>query len=215
MAVNVNAAYNMKHFSVHPAVSPRLLSPAKTPQTVGNLLTILEDPFSKIVDDIKSTSPYLKMSQSPISEFLGRKCYNSSKFLLISKLGMKNSVIAFSAASVLLISLIIIGTFKTGIVSALTATTTDATSTASDTTTASTSSDIRSSTTPDNGCKLNIRCSARPNTSACSNSGTIPAEQQTHAQTRPRRRHEIHRLLHRRHEDVLLPRQPRYRLQLE
>jgi len=36
---------------------------------------------------------------------------------------MKNSVIAFSAASVLVISLIIIGTFKTGIVSALTATT--------------------------------------------------------------------------------------------
>ena len=53
---------------------------------------------------------------------------------------MKNSVIPISAASVLLISLIIIGTFKTGIVSALTATTTDATSTASDTTTAATSS---------------------------------------------------------------------------
>ena len=50
---------------------------------------------------------------------------------------MKNSVVAFSAASILVISLIIIGTFKTGIVSALTATTTDATSTASDTTTAS------------------------------------------------------------------------------
>jgi hypothetical protein len=61
---------------------------------------------------------------------------------------MKNSVIAFSAASVLLISLIIIGTFKTGIVSALTATTTDATSTASDTTTASTSPSSASSTTP-------------------------------------------------------------------
>jgi hypothetical protein len=50
---------------------------------------------------------------------------------------MKTTTIAFSAASVLLISLIIIGTFRTGIVSALTATTTDATSTASDTTTAS------------------------------------------------------------------------------
>ncbi len=53
---------------------------------------------------------------------------------------MKTRTITFSAASVLLISLIVIGTFKTGIVSALTATTTDATSTASDTTTASTSS---------------------------------------------------------------------------
>ena len=60
---------------------------------------------------------------------------------------MKTSTIAFSAASVLLISLIIIGTFKTGIVSALTATTTDATSTASDTTTATTSSTSASSTT--------------------------------------------------------------------
>ena len=58
---------------------------------------------------------------------------------------MKNSVIAFSAASVLVISLIIIGTFKTGIVSALTATTTDATST-SDTTTASISLASDSST---------------------------------------------------------------------
>jgi len=52
---------------------------------------------------------------------------------------MKNSVIAFSAASVLVISVIIIATFRTGIVSALTATTTDATSTVSDTSTASTS----------------------------------------------------------------------------
>jgi hypothetical protein len=60
---------------------------------------------------------------------------------------MKTTTIAFSAASVLLISLII-GTFKTGIVSALTATTTDATSTASDTTTASTSSTSASSTPP-------------------------------------------------------------------
>jgi len=61
---------------------------------------------------------------------------------------MKNSVIAFSAASVLVISLIIIATFHTSIVSALTATTTDATSTASDTTTASTSSTSASSTPP-------------------------------------------------------------------
>ena len=60
---------------------------------------------------------------------------------------MKTNTIAFSAASVLVISLIIIGTFRTGIVSALTAaaTTTDATST-SDTTTASTSSTSTSST---------------------------------------------------------------------
>ena len=50
---------------------------------------------------------------------------------------MKTQTIAFSAASVLVFGLIIIGTFKTGIVSALTATTTDATSTASDTTTTS------------------------------------------------------------------------------
>ena len=60
---------------------------------------------------------------------------------------MKNSLVAFSAASVLVISLIIIGAFKTGIVSALTATTTDATSTASDTTTASTSATSADSTT--------------------------------------------------------------------
>ena len=61
---------------------------------------------------------------------------------------MKTHTITFSAASVLLISLIIIGTFKTGIVSALTATATDATSTASDTTAASTSSTSASSTPP-------------------------------------------------------------------
>jgi hypothetical protein len=61
---------------------------------------------------------------------------------------MKTHAIAFSAAGVLLISLVIIGTFKTGIVSALTATTTDATSTASDTTTKSTSSTSTSSTPP-------------------------------------------------------------------
>jgi hypothetical protein len=50
---------------------------------------------------------------------------------------MKANVTAFSAASILVISLIIIGTFKTGIVSALTGTTTDATSTVSDTSPAS------------------------------------------------------------------------------
>jgi hypothetical protein len=61
---------------------------------------------------------------------------------------MKNSVIAFSAVSVLIISLIIIATFKTGIVAALTATTTDAASIVSDTTTASTSSTSASSTPP-------------------------------------------------------------------
>src|SRR5271157_5190250 len=61
---------------------------------------------------------------------------------------MKTHTIALSAASVLLVSLIIIGTFKTGIVSALTATTTDATSTVSDTTTASSTPASASSTTP-------------------------------------------------------------------
>ena len=61
---------------------------------------------------------------------------------------MKTQTIAFSVASVLVISLVIIGTFKTGIVSALTATTTDGMSTASDTTTASTSSTSASSTPP-------------------------------------------------------------------
>ena len=82
---------------------------------------------------------------------------------------MKTSIIAFSAASVLVISLIIIGTFKTGIVSALTATTTDATSTASDTTTASTSPASASSTTPA--------------TDASSTSATPPAQTQTPAQS--------------------------------
>jgi hypothetical protein len=60
---------------------------------------------------------------------------------------MKTHTIAFSAASVLVISLIIIGTFKTGIVSALTASTTDATPTASNTTTSPTSTTSDSSTT--------------------------------------------------------------------
>ena len=46
-----------------------------------------------------------------------------------NQLGMKNSLVAFSAASVLLTSLIVIGTFKAGIVAALTATSTSATST--------------------------------------------------------------------------------------
>jgi hypothetical protein len=78
---------------------------------------------------------------------------------------MKNSVIAFSVASVLLISLIIIGTVKTGIVAALTAATTDATTTASDTASASTSSTSADSTT-----------SA---TDASSTSPTPPAQTQT------------------------------------
>jgi Flp pilus assembly protein TadG len=78
---------------------------------------------------------------------------------------MKNSVIAFSVASVLLISLIIVGTVKTGIVAALTAATTDATTTASDTASASTSSTSADSTT-----------SA---TDASSTSPTPPAQTQT------------------------------------
>ena len=82
---------------------------------------------------------------------------------------MKTHTIAFSAASVLVISLIIIGTFKTGIVSALTATTTDATSTASDTTTATTSSTSASSTPPA--------------TDASSTSATPPAQTQAPAQS--------------------------------
>ena len=82
---------------------------------------------------------------------------------------MKNSVIAFSAASVLVISLIVIGTFKTGIVSALTATTTDATSTVLDTTTASTSSTSASSTPPA--------------TDASSTPATLPAQTQALAQS--------------------------------
>jgi hypothetical protein len=82
---------------------------------------------------------------------------------------MKNSVIAFSAASVLVISLIIVGTFKTGIVSALTATTTDATSTASDTAAASSSPTSANSPTPA--------------TDASSTSATQPAQTETPAQT--------------------------------
>jgi hypothetical protein len=81
---------------------------------------------------------------------------------------MKASTITFSAVSVLFISLIIIGTFKTGIVSALTATTTDATSTTSDTTTASTSS---------------VSASTAPVTDASSTSITPP--NQTEAQSQP------------------------------
>jgi hypothetical protein len=81
---------------------------------------------------------------------------------------MKTHTIAFSAASILLISLIIIGTFKTGIVSALTATTTDATMTASDTTTASTSS---------------VSATTTPTTDASSTSATLPAQSQGPAET--------------------------------
>jgi hypothetical protein len=81
---------------------------------------------------------------------------------------MKRSAAVFSAASVLIISLVIIGTFKTGIVAALTATTTDATSTASDTTTASTSSASTSTT---------------PATDASSTSVTPPTQTEAPAQT--------------------------------
>jgi hypothetical protein len=87
---------------------------------------------------------------------------------------MKNSIIAFSAASILVISLIIIGTFKTGIVAALTATTTDATTMASDPTTASTSS---------------VSANTMPSTDARSTSVTPPtqteAPSQTQAQSQP------------------------------
>ena len=76
-----------------------------------------------------------------------------------------------SAASVLLISLIINGTFKTGIVSALSATTTDATSTVSDTTTASTS--------------LSSANSTASTTDANSTSATLPVQTQTQAQSQP------------------------------
>jgi hypothetical protein len=82
---------------------------------------------------------------------------------------MKNSVIASSVASVLVISLVIIGTFTTGIVAALTATTTDATTAASDTTTASTSSTSASSTPPA--------------TDASSTSATPPTQTEAPAQT--------------------------------
>jgi hypothetical protein len=82
---------------------------------------------------------------------------------------MKVPTIAFSAASILLISLIIIGTFKTGIVSALSATTTDATSTASDSSTAATSPTSASGTTP--------------TTDASSTSVAPPAQTQAPAQS--------------------------------
>jgi hypothetical protein len=78
---------------------------------------------------------------------------------------MKNNVIAFSAASILLTSLIIIGTFKTGIVSALSATTTDATTTESAPT-----AETTSSATAD---------SATPTTDASSTSVAPPAQTQT------------------------------------
>ncbi len=77
---------------------------------------------------------------------------------------MKTQTVTFSVASVLLISLIILGTFKTGIVSALTATTTDATATTSDTTTASTSPASASTTAE---------------TDASSTSVTSPAQTET------------------------------------
>ena len=70
----------------------------------------------------------------------------------------------FASVSLLVISLIIIGTFHTSIVSALTATTTDATSTASDTSTASTSPSLASS--------------AASSTDASSTSATLPTQSQ-------------------------------------
>ena len=88
---------------------------------------------------------------------------------------MKTHAIAFSAASVLLTSLIIIGTFKTGIVSALTATTTDATSTASDTTTASSTPASASSTTP----------TADESTASATQPAQTQALTQTQAQAQP------------------------------
>ena len=81
---------------------------------------------------------------------------------------MKANLVMFSAASVLFICLIVIGTFKTGIVSALTATTTDTTSTASDTTNASSTPASASSTTPA--------------TDVSSTSATPPAQTQAEAQ---------------------------------
>jgi hypothetical protein len=89
---------------------------------------------------------------------------------------MRNNVIAFSAAGVLLISLIIIGTFKTGLAAALSATTTDATSTASDTTTASSSPTSASSTTPaTDASSTSVTAAAAPQAPA-----------QTQAQAQPR-----------------------------
>ena len=82
---------------------------------------------------------------------------------------MKNSIVAFSAASVLIISLIIIDTFKTGIVSALTATTTDATSTTSDASTAANAPTTAGSTIT--------------TADASSTFPTLPAETQTPAQS--------------------------------
>src|SRR6516165_8420092 len=78
---------------------------------------------------------------------------------------MRAHAITSSVLGALVISLIIIGTFKTDIVAALTATTTDATSTASDTTTASTSSTSASS--------------APLSTDASSTSVTAPDQTQT------------------------------------
>ena len=87
---------------------------------------------------------------------------------------MRNNVIAFSAAGVLLISLIIIGTFKTGLAAALSATTTDATSTASDTTTASSSPTSASTTTPaTDASSTSVTAAAAPQ---------APAQTQTQAQ---------------------------------
>jgi hypothetical protein len=80
---------------------------------------------------------------------------------------MKTHTITFSAASVLLISLIIIATYHAGIVAALTATTTDATPT----------SDTSSSSTPSSA------SSTTSTTDASSTSVTPPAQTQAPAQT--------------------------------
>ena len=79
-------------------------------------------------------------------------------FIINSLFNMKTTTIVFSAASVLLISLIIIGTFKTGLVSALTTTTTASSTPAS-----------ASSTTP--------------TTDASSTSPTLPAQAQASSQS--------------------------------
>ena len=87
---------------------------------------------------------------------------------------MKTTTIAFSAASVLLISLIIIGTSKTSIVSALTAATTDATSTVSDTTTAS--------STPASASSATSTTDASSTSTTSLTQTQVPAQTQTQAQ---------------------------------
>lgn len=92
---------------------------------------------------------------------------------------MKSSVIAFSAVSVLVISLITVGTFETGIVSALSATTTDATSTASDTTTALTSSVSASTTSATDESSTLAAAPAQTQTPAQSQAQSLPSGKPT------------------------------------